>query len=90
MNPEELSLPEEIQEALYRLLGEGWDNSADAIVAHIDQQAATIETLKAALIDDRATIINYGVYPKTIEELNRMSEEQLAQEFPAIFGEAKE
>lgn len=36
MNPGELPLPQNVREALERLLGEGWDDCANAIVAYIE------------------------------------------------------
>lgn len=57
-----------------------------------NQRAATIETLKAALISERA-YINSASTIKVAPMDNcfiGMAKQQLAQEFPAIFGEVKE
>jgi hypothetical protein len=54
VNPEELPIPKNVQDGLYRLLGEGWDDSANAIYEYIDSQAEQIAALKAALVEERA------------------------------------
>jgi hypothetical protein len=68
MNPEELSLPEDIKTALGCLLGEGWDDEAEAIVAYIDEQATQITKLDSEISELRIAWAQENVAAKTAKE----------------------
>lgn len=80
---------EELQEAL------NWrktDKLIEGMLSHIDELTSRIDTLKAALISERAYICS----AKVIETMPMdggfigMAKDQLAQEYPEIFAEEKE
>ena len=94
MSPEELEHARclmESHEALKKQTGR-------ALLAHIDMQTGQIETLTAALKNERADVLRYmsalSTFPKIVAYLGNTSSDrfldesvdQLARELPAIFG----
>lgn len=89
MSPEDLPLPKSVQDALYCLLGEGWDNQADAIVAYIDSKARQIEALKEDLLTDRAELILYSPQFSLWRYLHHVNEIRDQDDLKPITEEAR-
>lgn len=61
------------------------------LLEHIDQQVATIETLKAALLRERERYIDDFIHQdEPVEDRSEEAKKQLAREYPKIFAEVKE
>jgi hypothetical protein len=69
-----------------------WQRHVWRLLAHIDQQAVTTETLKAALIEYSAEQYMYdaGRFGLSCQNPYDMARKVLAGKYPEIFGEVKE
>lgn len=62
----------------------------DGAIAHIDQQQATIETLKTALISERNRyLVDFIHEYDEVRDCREEATSQLAREMPEIFGDIK-
>lgn len=60
-------------------------HSVGRLLAHVDEQASQIATLKAALIDEKSMSVDWQYGEK--RSRTDIAKEQLAQEYPDIFKE---